>query len=168
MHAKRRQFRNGNSNLLFLTLGFCIVLAPHRAEAQAPIQARSVASDPPKCTVQTGNGAMVLTQHNDRERTGAFLDEACLTASNVDTSGNFGLLYFWKVDGQIYAQPLYVSGVKLPDGSVRNIVYIATMKNHIYAFDADGGANQAALWDTVLGPPADYDLFPLEFWFTGQ
>ena len=46
----------------------------------------------------------VLTHHNDTSRTGANLQEAQLTASNVNVS-QFGNLFTRQVDGQIYAQP---------------------------------------------------------------
>lgn len=36
------------------------------------------------------------------------------------------------VDGQIYGQPLYVPGI-----GGKNVVYVATENNKVYAFDAD-------------------------------
>src|ERR1017187_2920853 len=56
----------------------------------------------------------VLTQHNDNFRTGANLSEYVLTVSNVNT-GQFGKLFTRTVDGQIYAQPLYVNGLIISD-----------------------------------------------------
>src|SRR5436309_1982312 len=64
----------------------------------------------------TSHGVVVLTQHNNNQRTGANLEES-LTTESV-RSGKFGLLFSRIVDGQIYAQPLYVSGVAFPDGSI--------------------------------------------------
>jgi hypothetical protein len=78
----------------------------------------------------------VLTQHNDVFRTGATLTETILNTSNV-RPGAFGKLYSRELDGEIYAQPLYVEGVEIPDSGRRNVVFVATMKNNIYAFDAD-------------------------------
>jgi len=78
----------------------------------------------------------VLTQHNDPARTGAQLSESSLRPSNV-TPSTFGRLYERYVDGQVIAQPLYVSGLTIPGQGVRNVVYVATRKNLIYAFDAD-------------------------------
>src|SRR6516162_47510 len=83
---------------------------------------------PVPVTAQTGQ---VLTQHNDPQRTGVNLNETQLTVSTV-SSGNFGLLYSLPVDGQIYAQPLYVPDldVKVSEpgiGSVirgHNILYV--------------------------------------------
>src|SRR6266851_1212122 len=78
----------------------------------------------------------VLTQHNDMFRTGATLTETVLSAANV-RAGQFGKLYGRIVDGEIFAQPLYVEGVDIPGKGRRNVIYVATMKNNIYAFDAD-------------------------------
>ncbi len=78
----------------------------------------------------------VLTHHNDTSRTGANLEEVQLTASNVNVS-QFGNLFTRQVDGQIYAQPLYVSNVIIPNQGVHNVVYVVTMRNDVYAFDAD-------------------------------
>jgi outer membrane protein assembly factor BamB len=54
-----------------------------------------------------------------------------LTASNIQ-SGNFGKLYSYYVDGAVYAQPLCVN----------HVLYVATMNDKVYAFDA-----------TKTGPP---------------
>lgn len=54
----------------------------------------------------------VLTQHNDLSRTGANTSEAILTPANVN-SANFGKLFADNVDGQVYAQPLYVQNLNI-------------------------------------------------------
>src|SRR6266851_1934732 len=74
----------------------------------------------------------VLTQHNDNNRTGWYPGETILTPSNV-TPTNFGLLNKLTVDDQIYAQPLVVHGVMI-GGVPKNVVYVATVNNTIYAF----------------------------------
>jgi hypothetical protein len=78
----------------------------------------------------------VLTQHNDNSRTGAQLHETILKPSNVGPN-TFGRLYERSVQGQIIAQPLYVSNLSIPNLGVRNVVYVATRENMVYAFDAD-------------------------------
>jgi hypothetical protein len=92
----------------------------------------------------------VLTQHNDNYRTGANLNEYVLTTSNVNT-GQFGRLFTRAVDGQMYAQPLYVHAVMISN-QVRNVVYICTEHNSVYAFDADNASASNALWWVNLGP----------------
>src|ERR1700730_11470111 len=116
----------------------------------------------------------VTTQHNDNARTGANLNEATLTTGNVNVN-QFGKLFSRDVDGQLYAQPLYVANVILQDGSVHNVVYVATQNNSVYAYDADDPDPDAApLWKVNLGraavtPNGDFariryvplhDLFP--------
>lgn len=96
----------------------------------------------------------VLTQHNDNARTGANLQETILNTSNVNTT-QFAKLCDRPVDGHIYAQPLYVSNVNIPGKGVHNVIYIATMHNSVYAFDADNvditdPNSDLPLWKTSL------------------
>src|SRR5947209_18266221 len=96
----------------------------------------------------------VLTQHNDNSRTGAYLQETQLNTTNVNQN-QFGKLFEYHVDGYVYAQPLYVSNIDMPDGNTHNVVYIATMHNTVYAFDADDPlAASSPLWTGSLGPSA--------------
>ncbi len=100
----------------------------------------------------------VTTQHNDNSRSGANLQEAFLTPANV-TESSFGKLFSVVLDGQVYAQPLYVSNVKIPGQGVRNVVYVATMNNTVYALDADNPTRQ--YWKANFGiavKPADLGL----------
>jgi hypothetical protein len=97
-------------------------------------------------TVTSTGFAGVLTQHNDNARTGQNLNETSLTPSNV-TVGSFGKLFSQAVDGQAYAQPLYVPNVSIAAGT-HNVVYVATEGDSVYAFDADGAS--AALWHVSL------------------
>src|SRR5262245_55735987 len=78
----------------------------------------------------------VLVNNYDNLRTGANLSESTLKASNVGPE-TFGRLYVYAVDGAVQSQPLVVSDLHLPNGSVRNVVYVATLSNSVYAFDAD-------------------------------
>jgi hypothetical protein len=86
----------------------------------------------------------VLTQRNDNQRTGAQLGETQLTPANVNAA-SFGRLYALdvsepkvddkpQVDATIAAQPLYVPNVNF-NGVLRDVLYVATRTNKIYAFD---------------------------------
>jgi PQQ-like domain len=79
----------------------------------------------------------VLTQHNDNTRSGWNDNETALTTSNVNGS-QFGAVFTLPVDDQVYAQPLVVGRVSVGGGS-RNVVYIATVNNTLYAYDGDNG-----------------------------
>lgn len=86
----------------------------------------------------------VTTWHYDNARTSANTSETTLTPSNVNSKG-FGKLSTKPVDGVIVAQPLYIPNVSIPGQGVHNVVYVVTMHDSVYAFDADN-ANTTPLW----------------------
>src|SRR5947199_304800 len=94
-----------------------------------------------------------FAQHNDAARTGANTSEALLTTTNVNVS-QFGKVFERAVDDEIYAQPLYVEGVSVPGVGLRNVVYVATNNDSVYAFDADNPAASAPLWRVNYTNPA--------------
>lgn len=96
--------------------------------------------------------AGVLTQHNDNGRTGQNRNEKILTPTNINAT-TFGKVFSYSVDGQIYAQPLYVPNVSIPAKGIHNVVYVETQNDSLYAFDADG-LSPSALWQVSFINPA--------------
>jgi hypothetical protein len=102
-------------------------------------------------TNHQGNGfAGVFTQHNDNGRTGQNINETVLTTANVNST-TFGKLFAQSVDGQVYAQSLYVPNVTIATGN-HNVIYVATEADSVFAFDADNntGTNANPLWRASL------------------
>jgi fibronectin type 3 domain-containing protein len=96
--------------------------------------------------------ANVLTYHNE-QAFGVNSQETQLTPTTVNAS-QFAKRYATVVDGQIYAQPLYVSDVTIttgPSPGHYRVVYAATEHNSVYAIDSDSGA---VLWRTSFIDPA--------------
>jgi PQQ-like domain len=91
----------------------------------------------------------IVTAQFNNARTAANLTESVLNVSNVNSS-TFGKLRTFTVDGQVYAQPLYVPRLTI-NGALHNVLYVATMSNNVYAFDADTGEQLLHRGD--LGPP---------------
>lgn len=78
----------------------------------------------------------VVMNRYDRFTTGANTQETILNSSNVNQS-TFGKLYSYYVHGAVYGQPLYVAGLEIPGRGTHNVLYVATMNDKAYAFDAD-------------------------------
>jgi fibronectin type 3 domain-containing protein len=98
--------------------------------------------------------------HVDNSRDGVNSAEVILTPQNVGTAGSFGKFYSVPVDGQVYAQPLYVAGVNIttgPNQGLHNVLYVATENDSLYAIDANTGVN---LWkDSFINPSAGITPF---------
>jgi hypothetical protein len=90
----------------------------------------------------------VLSQHNDNLRSGTNLKETVLTTSNVNVN-SFSMLFASGVDGYIFAQPLYVPNLTT-NGATRNVIFVATAADSVFAFDADFGT---LLWNRNYGTP---------------
>lgn len=90
----------------------------------------------------------VTTYHNDNYRTAQNLSETVLTPTNVGSmTRRFATTPVF--DGWAVAQPLYLPQTAV-NGGVHNVVFVATLNNSVYAFDADTGA---LYWHIVYGPP---------------
>jgi hypothetical protein len=102
----------------------------------------------------------VLQRGYDANVSGANLSETTLTTSNISVN-SFGLLFTLPVDDIIFAQPLYVPNIAIAGQGTHNVIYVATMSDTLYAFDADAGGE---LWSVnyasaVGESPVDFDNF---------
>src|SRR6266704_3666737 len=97
-----------------------------------------------------------LTSHGNNARTGANTHEVLLTPGNINKN-NFGRLFSYPLDYQSLAQPLYVPNVNIPGKGTHNVVYVATMADTVYAFDAESnaGPNATPLWKVNFTDPAN-------------
>jgi len=104
----------------------------------------------------------ITTERYDTSRTGANLNEAVLTTSNVNST-QFGKLYSYVVDGSVQAQPLYISNLTVPGFGSRNVLFVVTMNDVVYAFDADSNAvNGGILWKLDFrNPTAGVNPIPI-------
>jgi len=102
--------------------------------------------------------SQVLTSQYDNARTGADLNEAALTPQDVNPK-QFGKLFTLKVDGDVYAQPLYLPRSEIAGKSVHNVLFVATEHDSVYAFDADGPSS-APLWQASFIYP-DAGITPI-------
>ena len=102
-----------------------------------------------------GQVVSVATYHNDNSRTGQNVHESILKPSVVAES-TFGKLFSCSVDGEVYAEPLYLPNIVIPTLGVHNVAYVATEHDSVYAFDADSnqGRNATPLWHTSFIDPA--------------
>lgn len=95
-------------------------------------------------TYCVGPSPCVTTFHNDNNRDGVNPYEATLTVPTV-TNG-VKVKFTQTVDGQIYAQPLFISNLFV-NGASHNVVFVATQNNTVYAIDGNAGG---ILWSTSL------------------
>jgi uncharacterized protein (TIGR03437 family) len=119
-----------SSNILLLTAQLCTLTALFTAFSFAQVN--------------------VLTANYGPDRTNANLQEIQLTPSNV-APGSFGALGVFPADGEIFSQPLYVSGVAIPGQGTHNVLFVTTQHNSVYAYDADRVAPPVLLWHVSLG-----------------
>src|SRR5205809_7827589 len=83
----------------------------------------------------------VWTQHNSNSRTGSNTAETVLKPANVNVR-RFGKLFSYTLDDQTYSQPLYIPDLTMEfDGRVHNVVFVTTVSNSVYAWDADNDVN---------------------------
>jgi hypothetical protein len=116
-------------------------------------------------TLSASAQSPVLQRGYDPGVSGATLSETALNTSNV-LPGHFGLVFKLAVDDNIMAQPLYVPHIKV-NGASHDVLYVATMSDSLYAFDADSGG--APLWKTNLATSVGATPVPMaQFAFFGN
>ena len=124
------------------------------ASSTPPFQPTLTAA-PASYAITVAHPSDVLTYHNNNSRTGVQSAETALTPANVSTA-SFGKLSTLTVDGDLFAQPLYVGGVGMPDGNVHNLLMAVTSHGTLYAFDADGNnPASGSLWSESLLPSGE-------------
>ena len=107
-----------------------------------------------KTAAASPSPAQITTAQYDIARTGANLNETILTPANVNAA-QFGKLFTIKVDGDVYAQPLYLPNIDIPGKGKHNVLFVATENDSVYAFDADNLS--APLWHVNLAKSAGGD-----------
>jgi hypothetical protein len=136
-------------------------------QVQVSNTAGSITSSTATLTVN-GNPAGstdVVTHHYDISRSGVNPAEMALTTSNVNST-TFGKVGEFSVDGQIDGQALYVSQLAIPGQGTKNVLYVATENDSVYAVDADSisGSTATILWKSSVLPggeaPADSASLP--------
>ena len=131
----------------FLTAGPHQVDLRFESESTTPINVDSLS-----VAWQAPATVSVVTRHSDNNHSGANLQETRLTPATV-TPDAFGHLFSYPVRGQIFAQPLYLSGLEFPGRGIRNVLFVATMHNQVYAFDADNPyQGHFPFWQRSLEP----------------
>jgi hypothetical protein len=64
------------------------------------------------------------------------------------------MLFKRVVDDQLYTQPLVVTDVEVAGGT-RDLLYVTTVNNSVYAFDANDSEASLPLWHVNFGTPAN-------------
>jgi hypothetical protein len=88
----------------------------------------------------------ITTSQYDNTRSGANRRESILTPRNVNVH-SFGKLLTLKVDGDVYAQPLFLAALEIPSKGRHDVLFVVTEHDSVYAFDAYGHP-AAPLWRT--------------------
>ncbi|HZR52160.1 MAG TPA: malectin domain-containing carbohydrate-binding protein [Streptosporangiaceae bacterium] len=124
---------------LALCAAFLLVMATLIGFAAAAPAARAASA-----------ASAVTTFKNDNQRDGQFAGETALNESDVNVT-QFGKRVQYSVDGQVYAEPLFLPNLSV-GGGTHNVVFVATENDSVYAFDADATSAVAPLWKVSLLP----------------
>jgi hypothetical protein len=124
-----------------------------RFRATAAILSLLLLAALPVCAVD------VLEDMNNPSRTGENSNETILNAGNVNVN-SFGKLWSYSVTGATYAQPLYASSIGI-SGGTHNVVFIETMEDDAYCFDADSNTKY---WEKSFTNGSTIVPFPVSDW----
>src|SRR5882757_5663729 len=142
---------NGNNTTGTITSG---LYTPPNSAGSHTITATLIAnpSASGSARVAVTDLAGMFTWRNDNSRTGQNQQELALSPATV-TSSTFGRLFSCALEGYAYAQTLYVPNLATPGSGTRNVVFVATEKDSVFAFHADTNASPCTpLWKTSLFP----------------
>jgi hypothetical protein len=150
-----------------------------------PARAQVVIDPNPTPLPPPFSGFHVTTHRYNNQRTGVNANETFLTPNIVKngfitptgTRQVFGKMFSRNLDADVFAQPLYVSNVPTVDpftqiAALRNVVYVCTTNNTIYAYDADStkGNFSRPYWQRNFNyplidilPVPSLDIFPNYF-----
>lgn len=131
--------------IAFLVLTLCFAVETMNIVFASPLPT-SLAQRATSAYTPAPDNTAVATYKQDNGHTGDQKNETILNTSNVNSS-TFGKRVSYPVDGQVYAQPLYVPNLTI-GGASHNVVFVATEHDSIYAFDADQTSAVAPLWRT--------------------
>jgi hypothetical protein len=130
-----------------------VVLAPFACSAKHADGPPLADAGAPDATEAGVRPTIQVTQNSyDHAGTGANTKETFLNLANVNVA-TFGKLFTLPVDGDQFAQPLYMGALKMGDGKTHNVVFAATENDSVYAFDADV-ASTTPLWHASVGTAA--------------
>lgn len=121
-------------------VGLCYALIMQGTAAQTPAPPQRTESGLPQAgdTPVNLQHRNVTTYHYDNLRTGWNSHEETLTVAGVNAQ-NFGWIRSVALDDQVDAQPLIMTSRTIAGLGTRDVVYIATESNTLYAIDAASG-----------------------------
>ena len=142
-----------NGNATVGTISATGVYAPTvSAAGQHTIKATSMATPAASAsaTVWVTTYSGTFTWRNDAQRSGQNEQELALSPTTLNST-NFGKLFSCPVDGEIFAEPLYVANLEI-SGGMHNVVFAVTENDSVYAFDADASPC-VTYWSDLTGTP---------------
>jgi len=107
----------------------------------------------------------VTTWHYNNSRNAVNNTETVLAPANVNPRG-FGKLYTQTLDGLVVGHPLYMPALNIPGSGIRNVVFVATMEDSVYAFDVEN-PGFPPLWVTSLLTYSPVGAVPVSDKFKG-